>query len=67
MSQPSSIMNQLLTYGADFAKSERSGTLGDHPDPPEPPDIGSALSQDEIDFLKCMIKEMRVRFNQELG
>ena len=40
-----------------------SGELDNYPDPADPGDLGSALTQDEIDFVKKLKKEMDERFS----
>lgn len=55
-------MNQLLTYFLNLLKSWNAGTLGSYPDPTAPSDLGSPLTQSEIDFVKMLKKEMDERF-----
>jgi hypothetical protein len=40
-----------------------AGMMDDYPDPSLPSDLGSPLTQDEIDLLKKICKEVRERFN----
>lgn len=56
-------MNQLLTHLVDFFKSWQRGDLPNNPDPDPPADLGDPLTQDEIDFVKKLKKEMEERFN----
>lgn len=56
-------MNQLLEFLKAFWKYFEGGSLPDYPDPPLPPDLGSALTQSEIDFVKKLKKEIEERFN----
>lgn len=56
-------MNSLLTHLIDFFKSFERGDISDNPDPAAPADLGDPLTQDEIDFVKKLKKEMEERFN----
>lgn len=55
-------MNQLLTYIIQLFKIYDQGQVPSYPDPTPPIDLGSALTQDEIDFVKKLKKEMDERF-----
>lgn len=56
-------MNQFLQSFLDLFKSWDRGDLPAYPDPTAPADLGSALTQDEIDFVKSLRKEMTERFS----
>lgn len=56
-------MNQLLTYLIDWFKSFDKGTVSTFPDPAPPSDLGDPLTQDDIDFVKRLRKEVEERFN----
>jgi hypothetical protein len=45
-----------------MAKFFQKGELGNFPDPSEPTDLGDPLTQDEIDWVKKLKKEMDERF-----
>ena len=53
----------LMAYSLAFSAAAESGLLATYSDPAEPDDIGSALTQDEIDFLKRLRVEILYRFN----
>ncbi len=55
-------MNKLIQYIIDVLKGATRGNLDDYPDPDPPSDLGTALTQDEIDFVKKLKKEMDERF-----
>jgi hypothetical protein len=55
-------MNQLLSYIISLVKVFDQGQVPSYPDPTPPTDLGSALTQDEIDFVKKLKKEMDERF-----
>jgi hypothetical protein len=59
------LLNEVQSYIITTVKNLESGTLPNYPDPPVPADLGSALTQDEIDTLKKFIKEIRDRFIEE--
>lgn len=46
----------------DWFKNFDRGELGNYPDPDPPADLGAALTQDEIDFVKKLKKEIDERF-----
>jgi hypothetical protein len=52
-------MNKLQTFLISFFKIFERGEMPAYPDPIEPTDIGSPLTQDEIDNLKRLLKEMQ--------
>lgn len=56
-------MNALITYIIDWIKSYERGNTSTFPDPAPPADLGDPLTQDEIDFVKRLKKEMYERFN----
>ena len=51
-------MNSLLNYFTQYLKDWDAGRLLDKPDGDEPGDIGGAITQDDIDFVKRMRKEV---------
>ncbi len=55
-------MNKLLNAFIDLIKNFDTGELANYPDPAPPSDLGSPLTQDEIDFVKSLRKEMTERF-----
>lgn len=55
-------MNKLLQHMIDWFKNFDRGELGNYPDPDPPADLGAALTQDEIDFVKKLKKEIDERF-----
>jgi hypothetical protein len=58
-------MNQLLTYIINIFRHQDTGDLDNFTDPSDPGDLGSALTQDEIDFVKKLKKEIDERFADE--
>jgi hypothetical protein len=56
-------MNPLLQFVMDWWKSLDRGDLPNYPDPAAPSDLGTPLTQDEIDFVKKLKKEIDERFN----
>jgi hypothetical protein len=56
-------VNKLLTYIVDWIKSYEKGNTTTFSDPAPPSDLGDPLTQDEIDFVKRLKKEMDERFN----
>ena len=40
-----------------------AGEMQNFPDPAFPDDLGTPLTQDDIDFIKTLKKEVRERFN----
>jgi hypothetical protein len=59
-------MNQLLQFIINLFWHQDTGDLADFPDPAEPDDLGSALTQDEIDFVKKLKKEIDERFSGDI-
>lgn len=55
-------MNQLLNSFLNLFKNWDRGELPLYPDPPSPSDLGTPLTQSEIDFVKKLKKEMEERF-----
>lgn len=55
-------MNKLLEYITTWFKSWDRGEMPSYPDPEPPSDLGSPLTQNEIDFVKRLKKEMEERF-----
>jgi|GEM_PF-6893999 len=55
-------MEDLQTYLINLFKNFESGELDNFPDPGDPPDIGTPLTQDDIDFVKRLKKEVETRF-----
>lgn len=55
-------MDEALSYIVTTVKKLDNGELPNHPDPADPGDLGTPLTQDEIDWLKRFIKELRYRF-----
>lgn len=58
-------MNKFLQYWINLWKSFDRGDLDDYPDPSPPADLGTPLTQQEIDDLKKLLKEMKERFPSE--
>lgn len=52
----------LQQYIYDTIVTQDDGTLGSFVDPTPPTDLGSALTQPQIDFLKTLINEIQNRF-----
>jgi hypothetical protein len=57
------MMNQFFTSFISMFKSFGRGDLELYPDPGAPSDLGQPLTQDEIDFVKSLRKEMTERFS----
>lgn len=57
-------MNKLLDYIINSFKAYAAGLVGSYPDPAEPTDIGQALTQDDIDFVKRLRKEVEERYTE---
>jgi len=55
-------MNQLLQYIYYLLQYREAGEVDNYPDPTPPADLGDPLTQDEIDFVKKLKKEMEERF-----
>lgn len=55
-------MDELLEYIAELNKTQEAGELGNFPEPSPPGDLGSALTQTEINNLKRFLKEIAERF-----
>lgn len=55
-------MNTFLTYFLNLFRTTEQGSVVSYPDPSPPSDLGSPLSQAEIDFVKKLKKEMEERF-----
>lgn len=55
-------MNNFLEYIVELNKSMEAGIIPDFPDPGDPADIGDPLTQDDIDFIKRLRKEVEERF-----
>lgn len=53
-------MNNFLNYFINLLKTFQAGTIPEDPAPPA--DLGDPLTQDEIDFVKKLKKEMDERF-----
>lgn len=45
-------------YIINAVKAMNAGTMDNYPDPDAPLDLGDPLTQDEIDFVKKLKKEM---------
>lgn len=56
-------MDELLEYIAELNKTQEAGRLAEFPEPSPPADLGDPLTQDEIDFVKKLKKEIEERFN----
>lgn len=56
-------MNSFLTAFIKLWKSFDRGDLPNFPDPDPPADLGDPLTQDEIDWVKSIKKEMEERFD----
>lgn len=55
-------MNEFLNAVLSIFKNWDRGELPNYPDPAPPADLGAAMTQDEIDFVKKLKKEMTERF-----
>jgi hypothetical protein len=55
-------MNKLLSAFLNLIKNFESGELPSYPDPAPPADLGEPLTQEDIDFVKLLKKEMDERF-----
>lgn len=55
-------MDDFFTYIINNMKSFENNTLPNYPDPADPVDLGTPLTQDQIDFVKKLKKEMEERF-----
>lgn len=55
-------MDELMKYVADLTQMMEAGTLDDYPTPAPPADLGDPLTQEEIDFIKTLRKEILERF-----
>lgn len=55
-------MNALIEFIKSFWTFYERGEMDNYPEPAPPGDLGAALSQDEIDFIKKLKKEMEERF-----
>jgi hypothetical protein len=55
-------MSLFWQYFINLIKSYEKGDMESYPDPDDPADIGSPLTQDEIDFVKRLKKEMEERY-----
>lgn len=55
-------MDALLQHLRAWWGAEELGEVPNHPDPAEPDDLGEPLSQEQIDFLKKLKKEIEQRF-----
>lgn len=55
-------MNQLIQYIISVVKGFERGDLDNNPDPDPPSDLGTALTQEDIDFIKKLRKETEERF-----
>jgi hypothetical protein len=56
-------MNEIQAYIIELFKNLEAGELANFPDPAPPSDLGAPLTQDDIDFIKTLKKEVRERFN----
>lgn len=59
-------MDDLLIYIATAYKAVEGGDIKNYAEPDAPSDLGEALTTDEINFLKAMIKDIRERFSRPL-
>lgn len=55
-------MDELMQYIADLTRMMEAGTLSDYPTPDPPSDLGEPLTQEDIDFVKTIRKEINERF-----
>jgi len=55
-------MDGFLEYIAELVKCQEAGQLADFADPGDPDDIDEALTQEEINFVKRLKKEVEERF-----
>jgi hypothetical protein len=58
-------LNDVQNYIINTVKTLSNGQLPNYPDPADPSDLGSALTQAEINTLKKFIKEIQERFIPE--
>jgi hypothetical protein len=56
-------MTELQEYLVNSMKAFNRGDLEQFEDPAAPGDLGSDLTQDEINTLKWFVKEIKERFN----
>lgn len=52
----------LRDYSVNVIRTFENGELGTFVDPAAPTDLGTALTQDQIDSLKILLKEIGERF-----
>lgn len=55
-------MDEFVTYLIELYKVMQAGEMALFPEPDPPGDLGSPLTQAEIDFVKKLKKEMDERF-----
>jgi len=56
-------MNIFFQFFIYMIKFFELGELDNYPDPDPPADLGDPLTQDEIDWVKSLKKEMDERFS----
>lgn len=58
-------MDEFLEYIAELIKVQEAGELPSYPEPAAPVDLGTPLTQTEIDWVKKLKKEVEERFLEE--
>lgn len=60
-------MNTLLSYFINMFRAYDNGLVGNYPDPADPAGLETALTQDEINFVKKLKKEIEERFAEPVS
>lgn len=55
-------MDAFAEYISKLINTMENGEMANFPDPGDPADLGDPLTQDEIDFVKKLKKEIEERF-----
>lgn len=50
--------NALLNHLISFLRNDQAGTLASFPDQDDPDDVGGDMTQDDVDFVKRLRKEI---------